>query len=245
MRKAFASLLAVLLAAVTAGGEVGGQFDFYTFSLSWEPAFCASHGASPECAAPSPGRADPARLTLHGLWPDRRGGARYGYCGADAKTRALDRANAWCRLPAPDLSDATRSALVDAMPGVASCLERHEWVKHGACSELAADDYFSAAAALTVEFNRTTLARFLAANAGKTVRTAQANAAFERDFGPGSRRLLALYCASAGREPVLVEARLRLAKELRPGAGLKAQLIDAGGRGNCPSSFRLEAVPAG
>jgi len=127
-----AAVVAVPMAAA-AEGSVVGEFDAYTLALSWEPTFCEGKPAAPECASQSSNRFDASNLALHGLWPDRDGNAShvYGYCGADAAEQALDRPATWCRLPEPTLSAETRGALAAAMPGAASCLDRHEWVRHG------------------------------------------------------------------------------------------------------------------
>ena len=237
-------LLAAVLASTPA--VAAGQFDSYTLALSWEPAFCESKPSASECASESPGRFDAANLILHGLWPDRSGGAgrEVGYCGVDAATREFDRSAAWCRLPEPALSEATRAELAEAMPGATSCLDRHEWTKHGTCSGMTADDYFARASALVSAVSKTAFGRYLSASAGRTVELEGALAAFEADFGPGSRDKLSLRCAQAGGKTALIEARLRLTNPLGPPSELKTMLLPTGDRGDCPPSFLLDSAPA-
>ena len=66
------------------------------------------------------------------------------YCGVPAGLVALDEASRWADLPEVALDDETREALAVAMPGTASFLERHEWIKHGTCHRGAgeADEYY-------------------------------------------------------------------------------------------------------
>jgi ribonuclease T2 len=98
-----------------------GDFDYYVLSLSWAPAFCASHsgqGTSREC--------DPKRhvgFVVHGLWPQKEG-SRVENCGS-----------------VPPVSSAIVNEMLPLMPSAG--LIQHEWQTHGSCSGLNAQDYFS------------------------------------------------------------------------------------------------------
>lgn len=97
-----------------------GGFDYYVLSLSWSPAFCAADGAR------SPDQCGPGRhygFVVHGLWPQNERG--YPASCPDAA-------------PLPAGLDAK---MLDLMPSLG--LVRHEWQKHGSCSGLAPDRYFS------------------------------------------------------------------------------------------------------
>jgi ribonuclease T2 len=227
------------------GGHVAGQFDSYTFTMSWEPTFCEGKPSAQECASQRPDRFDATNLALHGLWPDQNNDAAhaYGYCGVSSADQSLDRAPTWCRLREPAYSDATHAALLTVMPGVSSCLDHHEWTKHGTCAGLTADQYFAAAAALVQQVAGSSLGRFLTANAGKTVDASAANAAFEKDFGAGSGSKLVMNCTSVRGSSALLEVRLHLPNPLRAPSELGAMLLATGDRGNCPSSFLLDPIP--
>ena len=238
---------ALLLFPVFAAAEnVPGQFDSYTFALSWEPAFCEGKPGATECRSQSADRFDARNLALHGLWPDKTGDSAhsYGYCGVDAVEQALDRAPTWCRLPEPPLSAATRVDLATVMPGVSSCLDHHEWSKHGSCSGMSGDDYFALAAALVQEVAGTAFGRYLTAHAGGTVDASEVAAAFEQTFGAGSGTKLALNCTGLHGSQALLEVRLHLQNPPRPASELSSMLLDAGDHGNCPSSFLLDPVPS-
>jgi ribonuclease T2 len=99
-----------------------GQFDYYQLTLSWAPEFCATHGAnrsSSEC--------DPNKhfgLIVHGLWPQNEDGS-------------------WpsdCQNASPVSNEIVREML-PIMP--ARGLIQHEWAKHGTCSGLSTQNYFS------------------------------------------------------------------------------------------------------
>ncbi|MEQ1920177.1 MAG: hypothetical protein ABL955_13365, partial [Elusimicrobiota bacterium] len=162
---------AVLVRPPSNGGGVAGQFDTYVFSLQWSAAFCEGKPALPECADRTPGRFSSRNLTIHGLWPNKTNDAShtYGYCGVDDATRALDRAATWCRMPDLGLSNATRGRLNEVMPGAASCLEKHEWYKHGSCSGFSPDEYYNRTADLVLFVSTTKFGRYLSANTGRTV----------------------------------------------------------------------------
>src|SRR6185312_16073733 len=145
------------------GGHVAGRFDSYTFTMSWEPAFCEGKPSVHECETMTSDRFDATHLALHGLWPDQDGDAShsYGYCGVSASDQSRDKAPTWCSLREPSYSDATHAALLTVMPGVDSCLDHHEWTKHGSCSGLTADQYFAAAAALVQQVAASSFGQYL------------------------------------------------------------------------------------
>jgi len=132
---------------------------------------------------------------LHGLWPQPKG--KY-YCNGvseadknndkDTKDRHL--------LPyPPGLSNATLVELGKAMPGTASDLHRHEWIKHGTCFEANnADTYFHIALALQSQVNNSQMQKFMESNIGKQVSAAEISQAFEKTFGPGSSSALLVDC---------------------------------------------------
>lgn len=119
---------AVLGMAVSASPAVAqergtpGTFDYYLFSLSWSPAYCARAGkdAAPEqCAA-----SDPRGFVVHGLWPQYEKGGWPETCSFGRRVPRV---------------------IVDAMLEVMPTVELidHEWAKHGTCSGLTPDLYFA------------------------------------------------------------------------------------------------------
>jgi ribonuclease T2 len=240
-----AALVLAVIPLSAAAQNVAGQFDDYTLAMSWEPAFCEGKPAAPECASQPSGRFDTDHLALHGLWPNKDGDSAhsYGNCGVDQAQQDLDRAPTWCRLPEPPLSAATRVELTAVMPGVASCLDHHEWSKHGTCSGMNADDYFSLAAAIVRQVSETSFGRYLTAHAGKTVEASAVIEAFEKDFGAGSGSKLSLNCTDVRGSKALLEVRLHLPNPPGPASELTSMPLDAGDRGNCPESFLLDPIP--
>jgi ribonuclease I len=234
----------VLSRPPSGGGGVAGQFDSYVFSLQWAAAFCEGKPNLPECADRTPGRFSLKNLTIHGLWPDKDNDAShsYGYCGVDAATQALDRAPTWCRMPALNLSSRTMSRVDEIMPGAASCLQNHEWYKHGSCSGYSQDEYYTRAADLVVFVSTTKFGRFLTANAGRTVTASDTLAAFESEFGAGTSNLVSLNCTKAGGADLLLDVRMKLDQPLRPASELGKMLLPGMGKGNCPASFKLDEL---
>ncbi len=100
--------------------NTAGQFDFYVLSLSWSPSFCDSAG---ERAPRMQCGGRPYSFVVHGLWPQYEKGFPE-----------------FCQVPAPRLSRAIVSSMLDLMP--APQLVYHEWDKHGTCSGLSARAYF-------------------------------------------------------------------------------------------------------
>ncbi|WP_367026378.1 ribonuclease T [Methylococcus sp. ANG] len=148
--------------------DLAGQADAYVLALSWQPAFCELKPDNPECRVADPAAYPARNFSLHGLWPNKSGcGTGYGFCGEVKQSR-----RDFCDYPPVALEPAGKAALAEVMPGSASCLERHEWHKHGTCqTAMSSDAYFALAADLTRQFNGSGIAEFATVRIGRTVRT--------------------------------------------------------------------------
>lgn len=228
------------------GAHRAGQFDHYILALNWQPAFCETHEEKPECRTQSKGRFDARHFSLHGLWPSKQDdkGREFSYCGVSDALRRQDRIGAWCALPVLPLSEEMRSALTTVMPGIQSCLQRHEWLKHGTYSGLAPEEYYRLSLQLVEFFADTQFSRYVAVNVGHEVKRAEMLSAFEQDFGPGSRRQLQLWCNRINEVQTLTEVYLYLRKDL-PDPLSPAALWAKGApriRPDCPRTFHIHAV---
>lgn len=240
-----------VLAAPLTVRSAAAETPSYVLALSWQPAFCDSDAGSSkaECrtladgdwAAGDWGR---GHFTLHGLWPnaDRNKDGRLDeaddYClppAARADAITLDQGS-WRRLPPVALPSNLQQRLIHVMPGTASQLERHEWIRHGSCSGFSAARYFGAAVALTEAMAETEFSAFVAGQVGRDVARSDLLQAFRTEFGKGSERALQLLCHKDGGVPVLSEIRLRLLPDAveQP---LSAQSFDTAkvAKGNCPA----------
>jgi ribonuclease T2 len=251
-RVRYASLVClILLGSLLAGGSGAFAEDSYLLALTWQPGFCADRAATAECKiAPK----DKPRFVLHGLWPDwdvNGDGKRNSgddFCVAGASNRqsmiALDGGN-WLKLPPVKLSKASSDDLELAMPGMTIGLDRHEWWKHGTCSDLKAEDYFATAIVLLREVERGSLARLLVAQAGSTLSRKQLLEAFEKDFGKGTGKALLLDCAKSDGTTALQEIRIAL-KRSGVTQGLTADslvLPPKPARGDCAADVLVPAWP--
>jgi ribonuclease T2 len=100
-----------------------GEFDFYVLAISWSPSYCASEG---EAADRRQCQADPPHgFIVHGLWPQfETGWPEFCDPGKDE----------W-------VPDELVGQMLDIMPSPG--LIGHQWRKHGSCSGLSQEDYFS------------------------------------------------------------------------------------------------------
>lgn len=200
--------------------------DYYVLSLVWRPTFCANaeNAVLKEC---QPG-ATKTRLTLDGLSPywdingdnKRNDGDRYCTGGTNAqrtKLIAMDKAAGyqWGGLPKAPISRATRKALLPVMPRVLSSIDRHEWLKHGNCSGLAADEYYARAIRMTKNVQRSGFGQAIMANAGKTVDRTVLIQAFAKSYGEDRVSALTLKCKK-GEDGTrsLYDVRIRVSREL-------------------------------
>lgn len=122
-RLIIALALCLLTVSARADGERAGAFDYYVLALSWTPSWCALEGDARGSDQCDDGTG--YGFTLHGLWPQFEEGWP-----------------AYCRTGARDPSRSRTAAMSDIMGS--GGLAWHQWKKHGRCSGLSADDYFTA-----------------------------------------------------------------------------------------------------
>jgi ribonuclease T2 len=237
--------LPILAALALAACDDAPDITHYVLALSWQPAFCELNADRPECRALDGGDVAAGHLSIHGLWPNDRPGGGPSHCGVDAATKALDQPGSWCELPRPETRAETRAALTPAMPGTASCLDRHEWIKHGTCSGLDAESYFADTLRLTAEVQATPMAQIVSANIGRNITPKQLSNAFEASFGEGASRALTLVCTERNGRHLLAEIRIALETTSVQGALKRDDLYLDGdpASGTCPDTIRVD--PAG
>lgn len=209
-----------------------GRPAHFILAVSWEPAFCETAPSKPECRSMTDGRFDADHFALHGLWPDD------DYCGVSDANVAADKAGRWDRLTAPDLSESTATKLDQAMPGTASLLERHEWIKHGSCAGAPADDYFSRALALLAEINASPVRDLFANRIGRSLSQFDIRAAFDSRFGGGAGSRVRVACERDGDRRVVTELTIGLYGDVMGGESL-SRLIAAAHptNGGCESGI--------
>ncbi|USD27408.1 ribonuclease T [Pseudoalteromonas sp. SCSIO 43201] len=232
------------------GGRQGGDpqchypgiFDSHVLAISWQPAFCEFTGRNkPECKSLTPNRWDASHFTLHGYWPNKKScGRNYGSCG-----RVKTKPATFCDYPALDLAADVRARLGKVMPSEASgtCLQRHEWWKHGTCSGLSEDNYFTLAMNLLQQVNESGfVSDYIDQNIGKQTDRSAFQAAFDKEFGEGSYYRVALQC----KQGILTELQIALPKDVTDTDKMKDLLSAPGvvgnGQGNCPDTFGIDAV---
>ncbi|WFP73308.1 ribonuclease [Mesorhizobium sp. WSM4906] len=207
----------------------------YVFALSWQPAFCETKGSKPECKAQSPSEFDASHFTLHGLWPQPNGNF---YCQVSAGDKANDSPAHWGDLPPVNLDAGTRAELDQVMPGTASKLERHEWVKHGTCYGKSQQDYFSDALNLMRAVNASPVRDLFTKNIGKQLTSEQIRNAFDKAFGAGAGDRVRVSCLvdpSSGRR-LIGELTLGLSGPIGPDSKLADLLMASAptGKAGCP-----------
>ncbi|MEK1895672.1 MAG: ribonuclease [Rhizobium sp.] len=204
--------MAVFLIAIAAGvaeAEDGGGKTRLILAASWQPAFCETNQRKPECSTQTKDRFDATNFSLHGLWSMRK-----DYCDVSGSLRTADKNGDWRKLPEVELSTATRAALEKIMPGTQSGLERHEWIKHGSCTKMSADDYFATSVRLIDELNASAVRDLFAASIGKALTAEAIKAAFDESFGPGAGDRVKMSCRRAGKgDRVISELTIGLSQD--------------------------------
>ena len=180
-------------------------------ALSWQPAFCETRPGKKECLDLNEGNLPitEQQLSIHGLWAQPRNNT---YCDVSDSDISLDTSGQWHLLPAPELSAETRERLDVAMPGTASQLERHEWIKHGTCHRGAggAEEYFSDTLRVTQAINESVVASYLAEHVGASVDTAVIRQKFDEAFGNGAGDRVQFHCKGDQGRVLLQEITINL-----------------------------------
>ena len=211
-----------------ASSALGRESADNLLALNWQPAFCETAPGAAECRRLNAGKLPgaEAQLSIHGLWPEPNG--RF-YCGVADEVVRLDQSGRWSELPEPSVDAATRAALDTAMPGTASFLDRHEWIKHGTCHLGAggADEYFDDALRLTAELNGSAVGRFLAENVGNEVSTEEIAGLFDQAFGEGAGDRVEFACIRDRGRTLIQELRIALRGVIGPGTSLGELMLAA------------------
>lgn len=163
-------------------------------ALSWHNAFCETHRYKKECRPRlSSGlkHYSAKHFVLHGLWPQPRSKQ---YCNVDNALIAADKHKQWRNLPCLALDEETEDKLNRVMPGFASDLHKHEWIKHGTCYGTEADRYFRDAISLVEQFNSSKAGAYFSKHIGKRVTLKQVRHLFDRSFGVGTGKRVEMKC---------------------------------------------------
>jgi ribonuclease T2 len=245
-KKAFAfSIVAILCSNIGVASEchTAAQQDSHVLAMTWQPGFCATHGSKPECQALADNEYAQQNLTLHGLWPNKRScGENYGFCSHVKEAKDM------CDMPKIEgLEGEVLADLERVMPAsrFGSCLERHEWWKHGTCSGLSVGDYFSLARALVDKFNGSNfVTKFVRENIGKRVKRRDILNQLDHEFGAGASNYLTLRCHQSDKfEEVRIELPQNIDVNLPLGTLIHHSPAGAH-RGNCASEVLIESGAA-
>ena len=163
----------------------------YLLALSWQPAFCQTHQQKTECKTQTSERYDASHFALHGLWPQPQNNI---YCNVSNSLKKLDERSLWEQLPALNLTEETYSDLIETMPGIASYLQRHEWIKHGSCYSTTPEEYYRESILLADQFNDSAVRAFFAANIGNRATAQEIKAIIDDTFGAGAGSKVRVKC---------------------------------------------------
>lgn len=219
-----------------------GQAETYKLALSWQPAFCESQTRKPECRVSNRKSYQARNFVLHGLWPNKKScGIAYAYCG-DVKQRRGD----FCDYPRLNLYTEVREELQQVMPSAkaGSCLQRHQWFKHGTCqNQWSVDEYFELAIDLTRQFNESGIAYFLSRHIGEQVSESVFLERIDKSLGDGASRRMQLICNDGN----LLEVFVNLPNNIKIGEDLPKLIARAepGFHSNCGNNFHIDAIGIG
>lgn len=219
--------------------SIAGEADSHVLALSWQPAFCEIKLQKPECKITDPKVYQAKHFTLHGLWPNKKScGTHYAFCG-DVKAQKQN----FCEYPEIKLNPTSQATLAEVMPSVTagSCLERHEWHKHGTCQAAnSKEEFFDLSVDLARQFNDSGMAYFMNRRIGQQVRTEDFLNRIAAVLGSSARERIKLNCDQG----MLVEIQLSLIADLTPGTDLEKLIINAPAQSNsnCGETFRVDPI---
>jgi len=229
--------------ASTGSCNVAGKEDSYVFAVSWQPAFCEGHPDKPECKVKDPDSYQAKNFTLHGLWPNKNScGTKYGFCGKYKKG-----VRPFCNYDKVPMSAETLDDLGKVMPSASygSCLQRHEWYKHGTCQiEWNADGYYENAMQLLADFNGDNIdgvSAFMVENLGKQVSISDLSERIDQQFGADAHKRMQYTCTSDNK---LVDVYISLPAKLGDNIPLTSLIQQAPEkyRNKCGDSFVVDRI---
>jgi len=168
-----------------------GDFDHYTFALSWQPGWCATESG---CEANQP---HDQLIGIHGLWAGlpqslmERGISRPQWWAKGCDEFEPSRAR-------PTLPPSLRHQLADVLPHTKGDLLRHEYDKHVQCFGFDPVLFFRTELAMRDAVLANGFARDLQAQAGRTVAKEDLAASFARFFRTSLPRAVQFQCGQDG-----------------------------------------------
>lgn len=211
--------------------------DSYILALSSQSGFCQTYGyeaGKPECRNLPSNSYSAKHLTLHGLWPNQNAcGQSYGFCGVEQK-------GDHCAYIPLNLAPQVSEDLKKIMPSYnyGSCLERHEWNKHGSCQNLSADNYFSLAMRLATAVDNSIFGEYLTLHQGQKVPLVNLQESIITSFGQKNLGKIRLICKNG----ILVDIYIQLPALIPFNASLETLIDEAPHRranDTCPKTVFL------
>lgn len=182
--------LALAVAAAAVSASENRTFDFYLLALSWSPTYCGSPVGEADGSQCGGGKR--FAFIVHGLWPQYQSG--------------------WpefCSTGEDSVPEETIAEMLPIMPSPQ--LIMHQWRKHGSCSGLTVEEYFSLTRALLARVRIP--ARYLS----PTAPIVTSPRAVISDFVKSNRGLdpsmISLRCTFRRRQTRLSEVRLCFAPD--------------------------------
>lgn len=227
--------LAVVFALVPAAH---GNFDHYTFALTWQPGICQTEEG---CIADQP---HAPLIGLYGLWAS---------LPADLSAAGVETKQWWARgcdfyehsAGEPPIDAALDAKLEAVMPHFEHSLLVHEYDKHVQCFGFDPTRFFTDELAMRDAVAASTFGRYLQAHAGQTVTHADVVSAFTQAFSTDRASALQLQCGKeAGGTIVLTQFWMTI-PTAQLGAFPSAQALMATPpdqeEDTCPASFLIPA----
>lgn len=220
------------------GCHTANTYDSHVLAVTWQTGFCLTHKNKKECENLAQNSFALNNFTLHGLWPNKNScDIYYNYC-SDIPEEKGD----FCTLPDYTLDPAIADKLKQVMPSAQAktCLDRHEWWKHGVCRDKSATDYFKLSLELLEQINKSNfVTEFLRSSTGKKVTRSQLYLAFRKAFGPSSDSKIGIYCT----KEMLTEIQINLPRVLdKSFKDLIAASSIQPKKGTCPDSFLIPNI---
>lgn len=233
-------VLAFALVAASAPGTLKpalhGDFDHYTFALTWQPGICTTDGG---CLPDQP---RVPLIGLHGLWASRPHGLiEQGITDPQWWSKGCDyyvHSDA-----SPPLGAALRRSLDGVMPHFEHSLLTHEYDKHVQCFGFDPTTFFSTELAMREALVESAFGKYLVARAGHVVTHEAVTAQFDSAFSTRASASLQLQCEQNDTgQVVLTQFWVTIRADAVAAFPRAGSLMDAPtNQDTCPASFLVPA----
>ncbi|MBF0095950.1 MAG: hypothetical protein HQM04_08450 [Magnetococcales bacterium] len=209
-------------------GQKTGRWDKFVLSLSWLPGQCMKYSEykRPECIYSIPLDYSATNFVFQEFRPEDSDNKAYNFCGTQKDN--LEKYSK-CKFPEVACVSCGFDKFNDVIPSIywKSCMERSAWYKHGTCTFWTPEQYFTIAANLVRQFNKSGISGFMQKNIGTEIDSNSLMNEIKNHYGEEAGQHISLQCEKIDEELLLIGLEIYLPGHIEIGDNLKELIEEA------------------